>query len=92
MEVNLVRDAENNKKGLYKYVGQKNQANESILPLLNENGELATTDMENTDVLNKFFASVFSSSQDSLILESYIPEPQHLCRNGGSKLPHTEQV
>ena len=94
IELNLVRDAEN-KKGFYRYIGQKRQAKESIPPLLNGNGELATTDMENAEVLNEFFASAFTSSQDSQILESYIPESQPLCRNGGSKLPHTlraEQV
>ena len=44
------RDIENNKKGFYKYIGQKRQAKESILPLLNEKGKLATADMEKTQV------------------------------------------
>jgi len=57
-----VRDVKN-KKGFYRYVGQKRQAKESIPPLINEKGELATTSMEEAEVLNEFFASVFTGSQ-----------------------------
>jgi len=39
----LDRDIENNKKGFYRYIGQKRQAKESIPPLVNEKGELAAT-------------------------------------------------
>ena len=80
-ELNLVRDVKN-KKGFYRCIGQKRQAKESIPPLLNEKGKLAITDMEKAEVLNEFFASVFTGSQDS-----HIPEP--LGGNWCSKLlPH----
>ena len=49
------------------------QALESILPLINEKGELATTDMEKAEVLSEFFASVFSGSEDSHVY--HIPAP-----------------
>ena len=37
----------------------KRQAKESISPLINEKGDLASTDTKKADTLNKFFASVF---------------------------------
>ena len=43
MELNLVRDMKNNKKGFYRYISQKRQAKESVFPLINEKGELATS-------------------------------------------------
>jgi len=68
-----VRDVKNNIKTFYWYIGQKRQAKVSVPPLVNENGELASTDVEKTEVLNEFFASGFTSSQYSNI--SHIPEP-----------------
>ena len=81
MELNLVRDVENNKKGFYTYADQKTQAKEGIPPPLNEKEEQATTDMEKAKVFNEFFASVFTSIQDS-----YIPELESLGGNWRSRL------
>ena len=92
MELSLVRDIKN-RKGFYRYIGQKRQAEESIPPMLNE--ELATTDMEKVEVVNEFFASVFTGSQDSHIPEPHSPEPEPLGGKWGSKLSPTvraEQV
>ena len=36
-----------------------------VLPLLKENGELASSDMEKAEVLNKVFASAVTASQAS---------------------------
>jgi len=36
MKLNLARDVKNNRKGFYRYAGQKRQAKESIPPLENE--------------------------------------------------------
>lgn len=58
------------KKGFYRYIGQKRQAKESIPPLINEKGELATADMEKAEGLNLCFASVFTRSQGYI---SHIP-------------------
>ena len=38
MEVNLVRDVKNNKKGFYRYIGQKRQTNEIVPPPIDEEG------------------------------------------------------
>lgn len=49
MELNLERNVKNNKKGFYRYTGQKRQAKESVLPLKSEKGELASTEMEKAE-------------------------------------------
>lgn len=96
MEMNLVRGVKSNKKGLYRYLSQKRWAKESVPSLLNEKRELFTTDKEKAEVLNEFFPSVFTGSQNSHI--SHIPEPhilEPLGRSCGSKLSPTvraEQV
>ena len=64
--------------------------------MVNEKGELATTGMEKAEVLNEFFALIFTGSQDSNI--SHVPEPcilQTLGEGWGSKSPQAvraEQV
>ncbi|KFQ80133.1 hypothetical protein N335_04342, partial [Phaethon lepturus] len=65
LEVNLVRDAKNNKLGFYRYVSQKRKVKESVLPFMSKTGRLATMDEERADVLNDFFASVFTVSISS---------------------------
>ncbi|KFP18135.1 hypothetical protein Z169_02708, partial [Egretta garzetta] len=62
LELNLARDAKNNKKGFYRYVSQKRMVKESIPPLMSETGKLVTADEEKAEVLNNFFASVFTSN------------------------------
>ena len=56
MELNLASYMKNNKKRFYGYVDQKRQAPGSVPPLINEKGEMASTDMEKTEILNEFFA------------------------------------
>jgi len=65
MELNFVRDVKNNKKGFYVYIGQKTQAKEGVLPLINEKGDLATSDMEKAEEPYKCIALVFTGSQTS---------------------------
>lgn len=57
IELKLARDMKNN-KSFYIYTGQKRKAKESVAPLINEKGDLATTDMETTDILNVSSLSV----------------------------------
>lgn len=45
------------------YMGQKRKAKENVLSLIYEKGEMATTDLEKVEVLNKHFSSVFMGSQ-----------------------------
>ena len=86
MELNLARDVKRNKKGFYRYTGQKRQAKESAPPLINGKGELVIIDTEKAEIRNKFFASVFTASQASHT--SHIPESLGGCQ--GSKVPLSE--
>ncbi|KFQ53833.1 hypothetical protein N334_03108, partial [Pelecanus crispus] len=62
MDLNLARDVKNNKKGFYRYINQKRKVKESIPILMNKKGKLISTDKEKAEVLNNFFASVFTSN------------------------------
>ncbi|KAK4810492.1 hypothetical protein QYF61_004272 [Mycteria americana] len=72
MELNLARDVKGNKKGFCKYIGDKRKTRENVGPLLNGTGDLVTQDMEKADVLNAFFASVFT--RKTSLQESHVPE------------------
>ncbi len=63
MELNLARDVKNNKKTFYRYIGQKRQAKTGVPSVVNLEGELASTDEEKAEVVNEFFASVFTGGQ-----------------------------
>ncbi|KFP48026.1 hypothetical protein N323_07381, partial [Cathartes aura] len=65
LDLNLARDAKNNKKGFYRYVSQKRKVKENIPPLMNKIGKLATTAEEKAGVLDKFFASLFTGNFSS---------------------------
>ncbi|CAM5117140.1 unnamed protein product [Natator depressus] len=65
LELQLARDVKSNKKGFFRYVGNKKKAKESVGPLLNEGGNLVTEDVEKANVLNAFFASVFTNKDSS---------------------------
>ncbi|GAB0177815.1 mitochondrial enolase superfamily member 1 [Grus japonensis] len=60
IEISLARDVRDNKKSFYRYVSDKRRTRENVGPLRNEMGELVTQDMEKAEVLNDFFASVFT--------------------------------
>lgn len=55
MELNLARDGRN-KKCFYRYTGRRRQTKESVPPLISEDGELASSDMEEAEVFNECFA------------------------------------
>ncbi|GAB0188754.1 mitochondrial enolase superfamily member 1 [Grus japonensis] len=60
IEISLDRDVKDNKKSFYRYVSDKRRTRENVGPLQNETGELVIQDMEKAEVLNDFFASVFT--------------------------------
>ncbi|GAB0208438.1 hypothetical protein GRJ2_003309500 [Grus japonensis] len=62
IELNLARDIKDNKKSFYRYVSDKRRMRENVGPLWNETGDLVTQDMEKAEVLNDFFASVFTGN------------------------------
>lgn len=71
--LNLERAAKSNKKESYTYIGQKRQGRECVSLLINEKGEMATTDTRKAEVLTEFFVPVFTDSQAPRV--SHILEP-----------------
>ncbi|CAM4551145.1 unnamed protein product [Caretta caretta] len=65
LELKPARDVKSNKKGFFRYVSNKKKVKESVGPLLNEGGNLVTEDVEKANVLNAFFASVFTNKVSS---------------------------
>ena len=60
IEMNRASAVNDNKKCFCKHVNSKRQTRESLHPLLDTGGNMATSDEEKADVLNACFASVFN--------------------------------
>ncbi|GAB0208992.1 mitochondrial enolase superfamily member 1 [Grus japonensis] len=72
LELNLAGEVKDNKKGFFKYISRKRKTRENVGPLLNEVGALVMEDTEKAELLNAFFASVFTakaSPQETQTLE-----------------------
>jgi len=72
LELNLARDVKNNKKGFLNYISSKGKTGDNVGPLLNKVGALVTEDTEKAELLNDFFASLFTtkaSPQESQALQ-----------------------
>lgn len=77
LELNLAKEIKDNKKGFFKYVNSKRKARENVGPILSEGGALVIGDAEKAEILNAFFASVFSERalpQESWTLEVDVRE------------------
>ncbi|KFM05090.1 hypothetical protein AS27_03707, partial [Aptenodytes forsteri] len=70
IELNLARDAKGNVKIFYRYVGDKRKTRKNVGPLRNEMGDPVTRDTEKAEVLNAFFASVFTGKCSSLTAQA----------------------
>ncbi|KGL90612.1 hypothetical protein N301_11197, partial [Charadrius vociferus] len=65
IELYLARDIKTNKKSFFKYVSEKRKTRENVGPLQKETQELVTRDRDRAEVLNNFFASVFTGKDCS---------------------------
>ncbi|PKU38262.1 rna-directed dna polymerase from mobile element jockey-like [Limosa lapponica baueri] len=66
----MVKD---NKKRFFQYINRKRKTRENVGPLMNEVGSLVVEDTEKAELLNAFFASVFTAKtvpHESQILET----------------------
>ncbi|PKU36894.1 hypothetical protein llap_12800 [Limosa lapponica baueri] len=70
IEINLARDIKDNKKRFYRYVSDKRKTREDVGPFRKKRGDLNTQDMEKAEVLNDFFASVFTSRAPTTLPKS----------------------
>jgi len=65
MQLNLARDIKANQSSFCRYVSDKRKARKNVGPLWKEMGDLVTRNMEKTEILNDFFASVFAGKSSS---------------------------
>ncbi|KAK4832976.1 hypothetical protein QYF61_026802 [Mycteria americana] len=65
IELNLARDVKGNKKSFYRYIGDKRKTRENVGHLWKEMGDLVTWDIEKAEVINDFFALVFTGKCSS---------------------------
>ncbi|KAJ7407607.1 rna-directed dna polymerase from mobile element jockey-like [Pitangus sulphuratus] len=75
LELNRARDVKDNKKGFLKYISSKTKSWENVDLLLNGVGALVTENTEKADLLDAFFASVFTvkaKSHESQILKTRV--------------------
>jgi len=57
----MSRNVKDNKKGFFNYISSKRMTRENVCLLLNEVGALVVEDTEKVELLNVFFASVFTA-------------------------------
>ncbi|KAI8500844.1 hypothetical protein Bbelb_216620 [Branchiostoma belcheri] len=68
-EHRVVKDIKDNPKAFWRYVTSRIQTREKVGSLISEDGKVAESDAEKAEVLNYFFASVFTA-EDMTIMPS----------------------
>lgn len=61
LELSLVRAIKDSKKDFYKYISSKRKIKEHVGSLINQTGVLVMEDLEKVELLNAFFALVFTA-------------------------------
>ena len=61
----MSRGAKKNNKGFYRYLNQKRKVQGGVTPSVSDKGKLVTTDKKKSEILNNFFALIFSDNCSS---------------------------
>ncbi|XP_075779238.1 uncharacterized protein LOC142827520 [Pelodiscus sinensis] len=105
-EIKLATGIKGNKKTFYKYIKSKRKTKDRVGPLLSEEGEAVTGNLEMAEMLNDFFVSVFTeksggvpnivnTSRERVSLEDRIHKEQvknHLGKLDVSKSPGPDEM
>ena len=66
-EKQLAKKSRRHNKSFYSYVQNKTKIKSNVGPLLKQDGEITSDDIEMTEILNTYFSSVFSAEGDGPI-------------------------
>ena len=70
LEVHIASKIKSNPKEFYSYVRQRKVITSNVGPLLNDNGEHVSNDVDMAEILNEYFASVFTIEDTNGIMET----------------------
>uniref|UniRef100_A0A674ICA9 Reverse transcriptase domain-containing protein n=4 Tax=Terrapene triunguis TaxID=2587831 RepID=A0A674ICA9_9SAUR len=65
-ELKLAKGIKGNKKTFYQYIRSKRKTKDRVGPLLSEEGETVTGNLEMAEMLNDFFVSVFTEKSEGM--------------------------
>jgi len=91
-EQKIAKAAKNNPKRFYQYVASKTKPKESVSTLLRDDGSLAQNDEDKAEVLNAFFASVFTNENDDVIPEFTCDKPVDFLSSVVVTVPEMEKA
>ena len=72
----VIKDVKDNPKGFYSYINIAKKTRPEIRPLKRDDGEIVVDNKEQAEILNKYYASVFTKSKKSvpMINKRTVPE------------------